>query len=372
MDHFQMSGSLGANIAQYKLAGWRPDSSPAPTSGAIAFNGPGGGTTIDSANAPAPGALAKPAYTFTLPQNAPMGMGNNNPLNIKYYKGAEKDYAGLTGPSSNTDQGDPQMKFDSPEAGWNAAYSLLNRKYTGGMTTANQIIAGEKGWTPGNTQAAANVAKAAGLGPDDDINFNDPDKAKAFMRALVTQEQGAAGKAYPDEMIAASIGGKAAPGAAAAPSVAAGAPAAAPAAPAAPPSWWDKLTGSPVDAQGNPTGGTSPLQQLTQASVARLGAEGQTEKQETPERSALSGAGPGARNVSPGLANVAQVYGNTLNSFSQPLTWTSKAAGPPGMPPAGLQQARAPTTPGLSLTSLPVDPNGLDYGVDPNLGYGFS
>ena len=369
MDHFQMSGSLGANIAQYKLAGWRPDSSPAPTSGAIAFNGPGGGTTVDSANAPVAGALAKPAYTFALPENAPMGMGNNNPLNIKYYKGAEKDHPGLLGPSSNTDQGDPQMKFESPEAGWNAAYSLLNKKYTGGMTTANQIIAGKGGWTPGNTQAAANVAKAAGLGPDDDINFSDPDKAKAFMRALVTQEQGEAGKAYPDEMIAASIGGKAAPGAAA--PVVAGAPAAAP----ADQSWasqaWSKLTGSPVDKDGNPTGTASPLQQLSQASVARLGAEGQTEKQEAPEKSALNMQAPGARNVSPGLANIAQVYGNTLNSFSQPLTWTSKAAGPPGMPPAGLQQARAPTTPGLSLTSLPVDPNGLGYGVDPNLGYGY-
>jgi hypothetical protein len=154
----------------------------------------------------------------------------------------------------------------------------------------------------------------------------------------------------------------------AAPAVAGNAPAAAP---AAQPSWLDKLTGSPVDAQGNPTGGTSPLQQLTQASVARLGAEGQTEKQEAPEKSALSGVGPGARNVSPGLANVAQVYGQTLNSFSQPLTWTSKAAGPPGMPAAGLQPARAPTTPGLSLTSLPGVPEGLGYGVDPNLGYGY-
>lgn len=161
----------------------------------------------------------------------------------------------------------------------------------------------------------------------------------------------------------------------AAPGAAAPTTGAAPAAAPADQSWvsqaWSKLTGSPVDKDGNPTGTASPLQQLSQASVARLGAEGQTEKQETPEKSALNMQAPGARNVSPGLANVAQVYGQTLNSFSQPLTWTSKAAGPPGMPPAGLQQARAPTTPGLSLTSLPVDPNGLGYGVDPNLGYGY-
>ena len=34
-----------------------------------------------------------------------------------------------------------------------------------------------------------------------------------------------------------------------------------------------------------------------------------------------AGTAPPARNVSPGLANVSQTYGQTLNSFSQPLTW---------------------------------------------------
>jgi hypothetical protein len=324
------------------------------------------GTTVNSPNAPVAGALAKPNYNFTLPDNAPMGMGNNNPLNIKYYKGAESDYSGLVGPSSNTDQGDPQMKFASPEAGWNAAYSLLNKKYSGGMTTPNQIIAGEKGWTPGNTAAAANVAKTAGIGPDDDIGFSDPDKAKKFMRALVTQEQGAAGAAYPDEMIAASIGGNAAPSTTAAPTQTA----------AAPPdqSWasqaWSKLTGSPTDAQGNPTGGQSPLQQLTQASVAKLGAEGQTEKQEAPQREAQMQA-PGARNVSPGLANVSQTYGQTLNSFLQPLTWGSSPLTGAGMPAAGLQRTAAAQVPGMSLNSVPGLSQSIGYGIDPNIGYGY-
>ena len=154
---------------------------------------------------------ANPAYNFSLPANAPMGMGNNNPLNIKYVAGAP--YAGLIGPSSNTDQGDPQMKFSSPEAGWSAGYQLLGRKYGSGMTTPNAIIAGKGGWTPGNTQAAANVAKSAGIGPDDDIGFNDPIKAQKFMRALVAQEQGAAASAYPDAMIQTAINGKFTPGA---------------------------------------------------------------------------------------------------------------------------------------------------------------
>ena len=361
--HIQMAGSLRDNISQYKLAGWRPDSQPAPATGAIAYNGPVAGTTINSANAPTPGALAKPSYTFNLPANAPMGMGNNNPLNIKYYKGAENDHPGLIGPSSNTDQGDPQMKFESPEAGWNAAYSLLNKKYSGGMTTPNQIIAGKGGWTPGNTQAALNVAKLAGIGPDDDIGFADPNKAKKFMRALVTQEQGAAGSAYPDEMIAASIGGNAP--ASGAPAVASNA---APASTTAKPddrSWLDKLIGSPVDAQGNPTGAKSPLQELSQASIARLGSEGQTERQEAPAQSALSMQGPAAH-VPTGPS---QAYGMTLNSFSTPLTWTSKAGALPGLTQAGLQGGLA-SVPGVSLNSLLPSSQGLGYGVN-DVGYGF-
>jgi hypothetical protein len=145
------------------------------------------------------------ALGFALPPNAPMGMRNNNPLNIKYYRGAP--YAGLVGPSVNTDQGDPQMVFATPQHGWNAAYSLLNQKYNAGKTTPNAMIAGAGGWTPGNYQAAANVAKAAGIAPNQDIGFSDPARAQSFMRALVTQEQGGAARAYPDAMISGAISG---------------------------------------------------------------------------------------------------------------------------------------------------------------------
>jgi hypothetical protein len=143
---------------------------------------------------------------YTLPANAPMGMGNNNPLNMKYREGLP--YADVVGPSKNTDQGDPQFVFKTPQAGWNAAYQLLNKKYTGGMLTPNQIIAGQGGWTPGNLQAAANVAKTMGIGPDDDIKFSNPAQAKAFMKALVIQEQGQAGQTYPDAMIERAVSGK--------------------------------------------------------------------------------------------------------------------------------------------------------------------
>jgi hypothetical protein len=134
---------------------------------------------------------------------------------------------------------------------------------------------------------------------------------------------------------------------------------------------WDKLTTAPTDAEGKPIAGAkSPMQELTQASISKLGSEGQTERQEQPAQSML-GQGPGARNISPGLANIAQTYGQTLNSFSTPLTWGHGVRGAPGMPIGGLQAAPAVQTPGLSLTSLPAGPGGFGYGIDPNLGYGF-
>ena len=40
--HFQMAGGLDEDISQYHLANWRPESQPAPASGAIAYAGPSG------------------------------------------------------------------------------------------------------------------------------------------------------------------------------------------------------------------------------------------------------------------------------------------------------------------------------------------
>ena len=134
----------------------------------------------------------------------PAGMRNNNPGNIKY---VGQKIPGIVGPSVNTDQGDPQAVFDTPEAGMNAMYSLLSRKYSGGKVTPDQIIAGQGGWTPGNHQAAANVARAMGIGPNDDIGFSDPARAASFMHGLILQEHGNSGNLYPESMIASAISG---------------------------------------------------------------------------------------------------------------------------------------------------------------------
>ena len=386
--HFQLANWQQAEATQAPNTPWGtiPDTptqyasneADASTSGGGGFKIPGTTITVGG-GAPTPGALAETgpenagsnrAYNFSLPANAPMGMGNNNPLNIKYYKGAEKDYGGLIGPSSNTDQGDPQMKFSSPEAGWNAAYSLLNKKYGGGMTTPNQLIAGKGGWTPGNTDAAANVAKSAGIGPDDDIGFSDPDKAQKFMRALVTQEQGAAAKAYPDEMIAAAVGGNAP--ASAAPSDTAIASAAPGQRAADNQSLFGKFTQGPIDpATGKPTpGAVTPMAQIADAILnntkntqAKVDAAG-------PERTALSGMqAPMARNVSPMggamLPNVGQTYGQTLNSFARPLSYDASPPQAPQMAAAGFRGGFGPQAQGVSLNSLPPLPQGFPGQIRP-------
>lgn len=134
----------------------------------------------------------------------PAGMRNNNPGNIKF---VGQKVHGIVGPSVNTDQGDPQAVFDSPESGMRAMHALLNRKYTGGKLTPNQMIAGNMGWTPGNYGAAANVAKTMGISPDEDIGFNNPERAAKFMQALILQEHGQKGRLYPTSLITSAITG---------------------------------------------------------------------------------------------------------------------------------------------------------------------
>lgn len=127
--------------------------------------------------------------------NLPAGMRNNNPGNIKYVGQAG------TSPSVNKDQGDPQAVYASADEGMAAMFTLALKKYDGGKTTANSLIAGQNGWTPGNTAAAANVARAMGLSPDDNLNLRDPAKLKEFARALMQQEHGKASRAYGDDMV---------------------------------------------------------------------------------------------------------------------------------------------------------------------------
>lgn len=143
----------------------------------------------------------------------PAGMRNNNPGNIKYV--GQRD---AVGPSKNTDQGDAQAVYATAEDGMAAMYNLLMKKYAGGKVTTMQIIAEAGGWTPAInstaaernrvTQIAANIARNAGIGVNDDINLGDPQSAKKFMRALMLQEHGKASNLYTDDMIMAAVTGQ--------------------------------------------------------------------------------------------------------------------------------------------------------------------
>lgn len=143
-----------------------------------------------------PSAGAAGATSFKGDTTLPAGMRNDNPFNIKYV-----GQANAVGPSQNRDQGDPQAVYASVEAGTAAGFSLMLKKYNNGKTTLNQLIAGNGGWTPGNTQAAANVARSMGISPDADLNLRTPEQLAKFGRALIAQEQGAAGAKYSDTML---------------------------------------------------------------------------------------------------------------------------------------------------------------------------
>lgn len=139
----------------------------------------------------------------------PLGMRVNNPGNIKY--NPKLGYAGLLGPSTHTDQGDAQMTFDTPQNGMSAAVRLARTKYNRGQRTPMSIIAGSGGWTPGNTAAAANVARTMGINPNDDLALDNPAQMAKFLRALTAQEHGNASKLYSDEMITQAAGAPAGP-----------------------------------------------------------------------------------------------------------------------------------------------------------------
>lgn len=152
------------------------------------------------------------ANYFTNPRadvsKLPLGMRNNNPLNMISTDASYAKRMGAIGASRNEDAGSNngkggryrQLVFDSPVAGMRAASGLIDRKYNSGMKTANQIIAAENGWTGGNFEAAANIARTMGVSPDADLNLGDPATKIKFMRALARQEHGEASNLYTDEV----------------------------------------------------------------------------------------------------------------------------------------------------------------------------
>ena len=84
--------------------------------------------------------------------------------------------------------------FPSHEAGFKAMEDLARAKYNAGQRSAYDLISRPgSGWTPGNPQAGANIAKAMGIGPHDDLRLDQAERMAKFKRALAIQELGGGG-----------------------------------------------------------------------------------------------------------------------------------------------------------------------------------
>ena len=374
--HIQLAGKLSDDIAQYKLAGWRPASQPAPATGALAYSGPAGALAAQPEVGPENSGGGAPVAASSGPQDPRQIVFNKlvaAGLQPKQALGALWSLGGEGG------KGLDPRSYNANDPGGSIGYGQWNRE----RRTALEELAKTQGtsWADPNTQAdhivneltnkdyasyqpgvfaklqaAKTPEEAAQIwtgGFERPLKDNSADRIKGGSQVATLDDKGGL-------VLGSATGGGPAP-ASAAPAVASNA---APAAKAGEPSWWEKITGSPVDAEGKPTGKNSPLQDLTQASIAKLGSEGQTERQEAPQ-SQMSMQGPGVHMpIAP-----SQAYGMTLNSFSTPLTWGRGARVLPGLGQAGLQGVPA-AAPGVSLNSVLPSSQGLGYGID-DVGYGF-
>ena len=121
----------------------------------------------------------------------PAGLRNNNPGNLKDL-GIE--WEGRIGPSKNLDEGTPQVVFDSPEAGARAMMvNLRTQIEKKGLNTLQSLITA---YSPAAAKhAIPNIAKAAGISPDEKLDYNNPQQMLRLARGIVTQEHGAAANA---------------------------------------------------------------------------------------------------------------------------------------------------------------------------------
>lgn len=284
-----------------------------------------GGTQIASAGAAPIGALAKPASPYGNPFLDSLATIESNNQNI--FSGVDKDYPGQPGSRS---QG--YFQIDTPTWQQFAAKAGIDTvKYPSAMNAPPEV-----------------QAQVAQLIPFSRFGQRTQD--------MLTKQYGAFDKKATVGELAGKFGGGAAPATA----VASTAPAT-----AADQPWWSKYTEAPTDKEGKPVeGAKSPVEKAINAFTGSSNKARMESQMQAGDGG--FGQGPGARNVSPGLQNIAQTYGQTLNSFMQPLTWS---AGPPqvaGMAPAGFQGS----VPGLSLNSVQAPPEGLGYGIASNYGLG--
>ncbi len=178
------NGPAGANITNQGSPDGQGGASERPTLGW--GSGGGGGIGTNAGRGP----TGAEGYT--------RGVRNMNPGNIGY--GPFAISQGSTG-AAGTDTGHGVAVFPSYESGYKAMDALLQKRYAQGRHSAEEIIAAEGGWTPGNREAAANVARSMGVDPNADVRLNDPAQRKRFEHGLMQQELGPKGAAYYDSQL---------------------------------------------------------------------------------------------------------------------------------------------------------------------------
>lgn len=167
-----------ADGAQFVDGRWvMPDGSPA------AAASPG------AAPAPSPSSPAQPsaAPAQTGGGQPPLGIRNNNPLNVKPL--AQGQWNGQTGVGEGG-----YAQFQSPEAGWAAADKNLSAYGVHhGINTISGVISR---WAPqgdGNNDPqayAATVSQALGIRPDQPIDLTDPTVRQKVLSAMAQVELG--------------------------------------------------------------------------------------------------------------------------------------------------------------------------------------
>ena len=323
-----------------------------PTAGAPGPPAVSTGTAINAANAPVAGALAKPASPYGNPFLDKLAQIESNNQNIP--STVDKDYPGQPGSKS---QG--YFQIDTPTwKQFGAQAGIDTTKYPNAMSAPPDVQAQVASLIP-LSRFGARTQKMLGQ-QFGTLDTSQTIGAHAAQYAAATTP----GAVDPSAVARGSTVNPAVPSDGTAP---APAPAPTAVADATPPTddrpWYAKAFGSLMQGKD---GKKSPFEQFSDALVGSGPKDAQA-----PERSSLTSSGPGARNVSPGLANVAQTYGQTLNSFSQPLTWNSAPPAAPTMPAAGLQPTPGAQVPGISLNSVQPSSLGVGYGINP-VGYGFS
>jgi hypothetical protein len=180
-----LRGLLGLPDDPNEPAPWAPGGSWSPFGNLSDVPFGGAANPFHAAAAPADGGDTSGRMTFS------RGVQNFNPGNIAWGPWAAAH--GATG-GRGQDSGHLVAVFPDYATGTEAQRELLLQKYGAGRTTASSLIAAPGGYTPGNMQAATNVAPGGNAYAD--LNLTDPESMARFQRSLIRQEVGGSGADY--------------------------------------------------------------------------------------------------------------------------------------------------------------------------------